>query len=42
VSGRPGAFALPSDPTATLQAAFQKAVKAVTPTAAPKGPTPKK
>jgi hypothetical protein len=36
VSGRPGAFALASDPTSSLQAAFQKAVVAATPTPAPK------
>ena len=32
VSGRPGAFALATDPAASLQAAFQKAVAPVTPT----------
>jgi uncharacterized protein DUF4340 len=42
VSGRPGAFALASDPTASLQAAFQKAVAPVPPAPAPKATTPKK
>lgn len=36
VSGRPGAFALSADPTASLEAAFQKAVAPSPPTPAPK------
>ncbi len=43
VGGRPGAFALAADPTAALQAAFQKAVvPAPAATPAPKSPAPKK
>jgi hypothetical protein len=41
VSGRPGAFALSSDPTESLQSAFQKAATPLPPTPG-KAPTPKK
>jgi uncharacterized protein DUF4340 len=39
VSGRPGAFLLSGDPTASLQAAFQKAAAALAPTPAPTAAT---